>query len=248
MKIINQHASAIAVNTVLSNARSNFSEDAHQHQTGSHDNISDVSRQVNKSKSILLGFQRTPSDWHNRRKSASDNTLRTRKIEKVVTTIMFTDIVKSTQLVFNMGDFKWIKVLQLHNDIIRKYLNLYAGRELELIGDSALVCFNDAGQALDCASDIQRNMSEIKLPIRIGIHTGEVLLLNEIDILGLTIHIASRITAIAQANQIVVSQRVKDIVTGSNNEFDSLGLHTLKGLPLPWKLYCLGQQSLGKGV
>ena len=165
-------------------------------------------------------------------------TLRAGKTEKVLKTIMFTDIVKSTQLAYESGDSKWIKILQSHNHLVRASLRKYAGMELQIIGDCVLMCFNSAQQAIDCARNIQKDIKKLDFRVRIGIHTGEVLLVNESRLCGLAVHIASRVTDIACENQIVVSQTVKDIVIGSDNMFEHLGSHTLKGLPDKWDLYC----------
>lgn len=166
-----------------------------------------------------------------------ENTSTPYKSEKLLKTVMFTDIVESTKLAFELGDSEWINILQTHNRVIRANLEKQTGKVLQISGDSILMYFHSAAQAIDCARTIQNDIKKVSLKIRVGIHTGEFMIINDNNICGLTIHIASRITNVACANQIIVSQTVKDILIGSNRVFKCLGYHSLKGLPENWLLY-----------
>ena len=187
--------------------------------------------------SNVISFQNYYKKSKYRNTKIQNNTNYQFSTEHIVTTVMFTDIVNSTKLAFEMGDLEWMKLQQSHHALIKNNLEKYSGRELQIIGDSIFMIFQSTEQAIDCARQIQSDMKKANLQIRIGIHTGEVLILNKSTISGLTINIASRVTAIACANQIVVSQTVKDIVTGSRIAFENLGLYILKGLPDAWNLF-----------
>lgn len=194
-------------------------------------------KQKHEKSTNVISFQKYPETSQYKRISKARIVINNSITKKFVTTVMFTDIVKSTQLVLEVGDFQWMKLLQSHHALIRKNLENYSGIELQIIGDGFFMCFHSTEKAIECARNIHNDMKKVNLPIRIGIHTGEVLLQNDLTLSGLTIHIASRVTAVACADQIVVSQTVKDVVTGSKIDFKNLGFYKLKGLPNAWNLF-----------
>jgi class 3 adenylate cyclase len=157
--------------------------------------------------------------------------------DRVLATILMTDIVSSTQKLNELGDRKWKNLLLKHNEIVRKELVRFRGREVKTTGDGFLSTFDGPARAVRCASSIRDEVHGLGLRIRAGLHTGECELVGENDIGGVSVHIAQRVQAKAGPDQILVSSTVKDLVSGSGLEFKDLGVHTLKGMSEGWRLY-----------
>ena len=154
---------------------------------------------------------------------------------RVLVTVLFTDIVGSTEMVADVGDREWRNVLDAHRVIVEHVLERYRGRLIKTTGDGLLATFDGPARAIRCATEIQDSVKEIGLHIRAGLHTGEVELLGD-DIGGIGVHIAARVSAQAASDEILVSRTVKDLVAGSGIEFEDRGTHALKGVPDEWQL------------
>ena len=156
--------------------------------------------------------------------------------DRVLATIMFTDIVDSTVRAAEMGDRRWKELLDGHDDAIRRSLAAYRGREIRMTGDGFLATFDGPARAIRCADAIHADMRTLGLDVRIGLHTGEYEIHGG-DVGGIAVHIAARVMADAGAGEIVCSRTVKDLTEGSGIAFEDLGERVLKGVPQPWHLY-----------
>ena len=156
--------------------------------------------------------------------------------DRVLSTIMFTDIVDSTRQAAHIGDSEWRALLERHNDITRSELEHFGGREIKQTGDGFLSAFDSPTRAIRCATAICRAMPSIGLQVRAGVHSGECEVIGD-DLGGIAVHIGARIGALAGPNEVLVSQTAKDAVTGSGISFDERGAHDLKGVPGQWQLY-----------
>lgn len=161
--------------------------------------------------------------------------------DRVVSTILFTDIVDSTGMLADIGDHQWGSVLEQHNDAVRQEMTACGGRELNTTGDGFIVAFSSPAKAIRCAQGARAAVGRMGLEMRAGLHTGECEDQNG-ELVGLAVHIASRIADIARPRCILVSRTVRDLVTGSGIAFSSVGLRDLKGVPEPWELYEVGEQ------
>jgi class 3 adenylate cyclase/pimeloyl-ACP methyl ester carboxylesterase len=158
--------------------------------------------------------------------------------DRVLATVMFTDIVDSTGHAARLGDSAWRTLLGRHHDLVREQLARWRGSEVKTIGDSFLATFDGPARAVRCAQAISRMLPELGLQVRIGVHTGECELLPN-DVSGIAVHIAARIEADAQAGEVLVSSTVKDLVVGSGLQFADRGEHELRGIPGRWRLYAV---------
>jgi class 3 adenylate cyclase len=156
--------------------------------------------------------------------------------ERAVATVLFTDIVDSTARAAQLGDGRWRSVLDRHEAIVRRQLDLHRGREIKTTGDGFLATFDGPARGIRCASEINRSIAPAGVQVRAGLHTGEVELRGD-DIGGIAVHIASRIAGLAGGGQVLTSRTVKDLVAGSGIRFVDLGEHTLKGVPDSWQVY-----------
>ena len=156
--------------------------------------------------------------------------------DRVLATVLFTDIVGSTTRAVELGDRRWRDLLSNHNAIVRRELERYRGREVKTIGDGFLAMFDGPARAIRCASAVRDGVRGLGLAIRAGLHTGEAELIGD-DVGGIAIHIAARVIARARPHEVLVSSTVKDLVTGSGIEFDDRGTHRLKGVPGSWRLF-----------
>jgi class 3 adenylate cyclase len=161
------------------------------------------------------------------------------RTERVLTTVLFTDIVGSTERLVELGERRWRELLDRHDDAVRKQLTRFDGHEVKTTGDGVLATFDGPGRAMQCASAIRDAAQELGLEIRAGIHTGEVEVRGE-DIGGLSVHIGARVAAAAAPGEILVSRTVSDLVVGSGIELTDRGEHELKGVPGRWRLYAVG--------
>ncbi len=156
--------------------------------------------------------------------------------DRVLATVLFTDIVGSTDRASSMGDASWRQLLDSHNSVIRKELERFRGVEVNTAGDGFLSTFDGPARAIQCAKEIGRQLHHHGIEIRAGIHTGEVERLAD-DIAGIAVHIGARIAGLAGANEVLVSGTVRDLVAGSGLEFTDRGKHSLKGVPGEWQVY-----------
>lgn len=144
--------------------------------------------------------------------------------------------VSSTELAFEVGDEQWRRLLDSHDDTVRREIAHHSGRLVKNTGDGILATFDGPGRAVAFASRLRTDLSNIGLSIRTGIHTGEVEKRNG-DIGGVAVHLGARIMAVAGAGEILVSRTVKDLVIGSSLTFEDRGIHALKGIEGEWRLY-----------
>jgi class 3 adenylate cyclase len=156
--------------------------------------------------------------------------------DRVLATVLFTDIVDSTSQTAAMGDQAWRKVQEAHDTIVRAQLTRYRGREIRTMGDGFLASFDGPGRAVRCAQAITAAMRPLGIEIRAGLHTGEIEL-NGDDVGGIAVAIGARVGALAGPSEVLVSNTVKDLVAGSGLAFEDRGSHALKGLPNEWRLY-----------
>ncbi len=157
-------------------------------------------------------------------------------IDRVLATVIFTDIVGSTARAEAIGDQAWSDLLGAHDKTVRQQLARFQGREVKSLGDGFLATFDGPGRAIHCALSIRDTVSELGLDVRIGVHTGEVEMVDD-DIRGIAVHIASRIANLDSSNDVLVSRTVKDLVAGSGIAFEDFGKYVLKGMPNEWRLY-----------
>jgi pimeloyl-ACP methyl ester carboxylesterase len=150
--------------------------------------------------------------------------------ERVLKTVLFTDIVDSTHLAATMGDVRWHDLLEAHHAAVRHELEIFRGDEVKTTGDGFHATFDGPARAVKCAYAIRESTQELGLSVRAGIHTGECERRGD-SLEGLAIHTAARIAAMAAGGEILVSRTVKDLVAGSGIEFEDIGNHSLKGLP-----------------
>ncbi len=156
-------------------------------------------------------------------------------------TVMFSDVVGSTERAAEIGDRRWHDVLETHRSEVRRLLARYGGTEIDTAGDGFLVTFESPTACIHCAMALSDTSRSAGLGIRIGIHAGEVVRRGD-AITGLAVHIGARVAAAAQAHEVLVSQTVRDLMIGSGFEFDSRGRHTLKGVPGSWELFAVEVQ------
>jgi class 3 adenylate cyclase len=156
--------------------------------------------------------------------------------DRAVTTVLFTDIVGSTERASEVGDRRWTELLDAHNSVVRRELERFRGHELNTTGDGFLATFDGPARAVRCALAIVEALRAVGVEIRAGLHTGEVEV-GDGETRGLAIHIAQRVLAEAGAGEVLVSSTVKDLVAGSGLVFAERGLHALKGVPEEWRLF-----------
>jgi len=159
-------------------------------------------------------------------------------IERVLTTVLFTDIVRSTENTAALGDLRWRQLLDEHDGVIREELRHHRGREINTTGDGFVASFDGPGRAIRCAQAITARTHTLGLDVRAGLHTGECEMRGK-DLGGLAVHIAARVGALAEPNEILVSGTVRDLVMGSEIEFIDRGERELRGVPGTWKLFAI---------
>ncbi len=159
-------------------------------------------------------------------------------IDRVLTTILFSDIVASTSQLADVGDEAWRHVLDSHDRVVREQLRLYRGREINTTGDGFVVSFDGPARGIRCAQAITESLATLGLEVGIGLHCGECEVRGD-DLAGLAVHIAARVGALAGPGDVLVSGTVKDLVAGSGIEFEEHGEHELKGVPGSWKLFAV---------
>lgn len=151
--------------------------------------------------------------------------------DRVLATVLFTDLVESTPLVLRLGDHRWTHLLDDHDAVIDRAIATHRGRRVKHTGDGVLAVFDGAARAVRCAAAIRSAVGELGLSMRAGLHAGEIERRHDDDVGGIAVHIAARIMNTAEPNEIVVSQLVHDLVAGSGIDFVELGRHELRGVP-----------------
>jgi len=159
-----------------------------------------------------------------------------RDVDRVLATVLFTDIVGSTDHLARVGDKAWHDLLARHHAMVRHELAAFRGREVNTAGDGFFATFDGPARGVRCALRIHDVARQLGIAIRAGLHTGEVELHGD-DVAGMAVHIAARVAALAGANEALVSSTVKDLVSGSGLRFKERGTHVLKGVPGEWRLY-----------
>jgi class 3 adenylate cyclase len=160
------------------------------------------------------------------------------EIDRILTTILFTDIVDSTERASQMGDRSWRALLDAHDEVVRDQLGRFRGREINTTGDGFVLSFDGPGRAVRCAQAILDATGAKGITLRAGLHSGECEVRGT-DLGGLSVHIAARVGALAGAGEVLVSSTVRDLVAGSDIEFEDRGEHDLKGVPGSWKLFAV---------
>ncbi|BBX96570.1 cyclase [Mycobacterium lacus] len=169
--------------------------------------------------------------------------------ERVLTTIVFTDIVGSTERASLLGDGRWRDLLDRHDTIIRHELGRFGGREVNTAGDGFVATFTSPSAAIACADDIIDAVRVLGIEVRVGIHAGEIEVRGVLgrDVAGLAVHIGARVAALAGPGEVLVSSTVRDIVAGSRRRFAERGERQLKGVPGSWRLYALVRERAAVG-
>jgi class 3 adenylate cyclase len=160
------------------------------------------------------------------------------EVDRVLATVLFTDIVGSTAHAARLGDGRWRSLLDEHNDLVRSRLVQWRGTEVKTIGDGFLATFDGPARAVRCAAEIVDHAESLGLSVRTGLHTGECERIGD-DVAGIAVHIGARVMATAQGGEVLASSTVKDLVVGSGLRFADRGRHALRGVPDEWRLYAL---------
>jgi class 3 adenylate cyclase len=161
---------------------------------------------------------------------------RSPELNRVLATLLFTDIVGSTERAADMGDRGWTALLDDHRRVVRRELERFGGREIDTAGDGFLAAFDGPARGVRCAQAVREGVQALGIDVRAGLHTGEIEQLGD-EIAGLAVHIGARVMAAAEPGEVLVSSTVKDLVIGSGIEFSDRGTHTLKGVPGEWRLF-----------
>ena len=162
--------------------------------------------------------------------------------DRVLATVLFTDIVDSTATAAELGDQRWKERIREHDVIVRHELARHRGREIHTTGDGFLATFDGPARAIRCAESIRDAIRKTGLEVRAGLHTGEIELQGD-DVAGIAVHIGARVSALAGPSEIMVSRTVVDLVAGSGLAFDDRGSHVLKGVPGDWQLFSLAERT-----
>ncbi len=160
------------------------------------------------------------------------------EIDRVLATVLFTDIVGSTEKAVELGDREWHELVERHHGVVRSQLARFRGREVDTAGDGFFATFDGPARAIQCACAIASSVRDLGIDIRAGLHTGEVELAEDKP-RGIAVHIGARVSARAEPGEVLVSNTVKDLVAGSGIEFDERGTAELKGVPGEWRLYAV---------
>jgi class 3 adenylate cyclase len=156
--------------------------------------------------------------------------------DRVLATVMFTDIAGSTQTAVDLGDARWRELLERHHALIRRELMRARGKEVDTAGDGFFAVFDGPARAIRCGRAIADSVKELGLDVRVGLHTGECELIDG-KVAGIAVHTGARVAARAGPGEVLVSSTVKDLVAGSQLRFEDRGVHELAGIPGEWRLY-----------
>ncbi len=157
-------------------------------------------------------------------------------VDRLLATVLFTDVVRSTEKAAELGDRRWADLLADHHEVIRREISRFRGKEVNNAGDGFLATFDGPARAVRCALSCVEEVRRLGLEIRAGVHTGEVAL-GPGEPSGIGIHVGARVAALARAGEVMASGTVRDLVAGSGIRFEDRGTHKLKGVPGRWKLY-----------
>ena len=163
--------------------------------------------------------------------------------DRVLATVLFTDIAGSTLRAVELGDRRWSELLEAHHARVRALISRYGGREVDTAGDGFLATFDGPTRAIRCAEEITAAVQTIGLEVRAGVHTGEIVLAGD-DVRGIAVHVGARIAALAGAGEVLVSSTVRDLVAGSGLRFDDRGVHSLKGVTGEWQLLAVADRQV----
>jgi class 3 adenylate cyclase len=157
-------------------------------------------------------------------------------LDRVLATVLFTDIVASTAKMAELGDKAWRDLVEQHHGIVRALLGRFRGKEVDTAGDGFFAAFDGPARAVRCAEAIAGAVTDLGIEVRAGVHTGEVETING-RMGGIAVHVGARVAALAGPSEVLVSQTVRDLVSGSGLNFEDAGEHELKGVPGRWRLY-----------
>lgn len=156
--------------------------------------------------------------------------------DRVLATVLFTDVVGSTEVATRLGDRAWRELLDRHHRLVREALERWRGREIDTAGDGFLATFDGPARAIRCAVAVIESVRGLDLEIRAGVHTGEVEMVGD-DVRGIAVHIGARVASLARPGEVLVSRTVADLVVGSGIGLEDRGEHVLKGVAGTWRLY-----------
>ena len=160
------------------------------------------------------------------------------ELDRVLATVLFTDMVGSTERSAALGDKRWRDLLEAHNRVMREELDRFRGREIDTAGDGFFATFDGPARAVRCACAMRNELARLGIDIRAGLHTGECELVGD-KVRGIAVHIGSRVASLARPGEVLVSSTVKDLVAGSGLEFEDRGVQTLRGVPGEWRLFAV---------
>jgi class 3 adenylate cyclase len=160
------------------------------------------------------------------------------RVNRVLATVVFTDIVGSTERAADLGDRRWRELLEQHHAMMRRKISEYRGREIDTAGDGFLMSFDGPARGVRCANAIIDDARGLDLEVRAGVHTGECEIMGD-KLSGLAVHIGARVAANAGPGEVLISSTVKDLVAGSGLRFADRGMRTLKGVPGEWRIFAL---------
>lgn len=160
------------------------------------------------------------------------------EVERILTTVLFTDIVGSTVRAASLGDQRWRSLLDTHDKTVREQLKRFRGKEINTTGDGFVASFDGPARAVRCAQAVLTATGALGIDLRVGLHTGECEVRGD-DIGGIAVHTAARVGALAGPGEVLVSRTVVDLVAGSGIEFAERGEYELKGVPGTWKLFAV---------
>jgi class 3 adenylate cyclase len=160
------------------------------------------------------------------------------QLDRILASVLFTDIVGSTEHASTRGDRTWREILDAHDSMVRRQIERFRGREINTTGDGFLVTFDGPARAVACGRAIRDGAQPLAIDVRVGVHVGEVELRGD-DVMGTAVNIAARVASAAKPGEVLVSRTVTDLVSGSGLAFDGRGLHQLKGVPGTWDLFAL---------
>jgi class 3 adenylate cyclase/predicted alpha/beta hydrolase len=161
-----------------------------------------------------------------------------REPDRVLATVMFTDIVGSTERAAQLGDREWRRLVERHDELVRRAIDRFRGRPIKTLGDGFLATFDGPARGIRCARTLTEQVRDLGIEIRAGLHTGELEAVNG-DVAGMAVNIGARVSSLAGAGEVLVSGTVRDLVVGSGIEFADRGSHPLKGVPGEWRLYAV---------
>jgi class 3 adenylate cyclase len=165
--------------------------------------------------------------------------------DRVLATVLFIDMVKSTETAAALGDHRWRDQLESYYGLVRQELRRFSGREVNTAGDSVLATFDGPARAIRCGCAIRDAVRRLGIEVRAGVHTGECeIMADGTNVGGIAVHIGARVAEAARPSEVLVSSTVKDLVAGSGLRFESRGIRSLKGIPAKWRLFAAEEDAL----